>query len=79
MKSIGSYFLVGVIALYFINQNAFNNILDHLIHISPFLLIIYVIWILGFDYFRALRKKLGEKFGMHFKKMKRKLYKLRRS
>lgn len=78
MKTLGSYLLVGIIALYFINQTFFNNILDHLVHISPFLLLIYVVWILGFDYFRALRKKLGERFGIHLKKMKRKLYKLRR-
>jgi hypothetical protein len=78
MKNILSILIIGVFAAYFIQRSLFDTLLNNLVHVSQFLLLFYVIWILFYDFFRSLKKKLGEKFGIHLKRFKRKIYKLKR-
>ncbi|MDO9629311.1 MAG: hypothetical protein Q7I99_05360 [Acholeplasmataceae bacterium] len=78
MKNIGTFAIIGIIALYLLGSPIFDNILGMTVRIVHFLLIFYVVWIMLFDFFRSLRKKLGEKFGLQIKRMKRKIFKLKR-
>jgi len=78
MKNIGTLAILAVIALYFLGSPIFDNIVSMTVRIIHFLLIFYVVWIMLFDFFRGLRKKLGEKFGLQIKILKRKIFKLKR-
>jgi hypothetical protein len=78
MKNIGTVAILGLIALYLLRSPIFDNILSMTVRVIHFLLIFYVIWIMLFDFFRSLRKKLGEKFGLQIKRIKRKIFKLKR-
>jgi hypothetical protein len=79
MKNIGNLLIIGIIGLYFVNLSGFERILGMVVRVSHFLLLLYVVWVLLFDFFRSLKKKLSEKFGFHIKRMRRKIYKLKRS
>lgn len=78
MKNLGTIAILGMIALYFLGSPVFDNIMGMTVRIIHFLLIFYVIWIMLFDFFRSVRKKLGEKFGLQIKRLKRKIFKLKR-
>lgn len=78
MKNIGTIAILGMIALYFLRSPVFDNIVSMTVRIIHFLLIFYVVWIMLFDFFRSLKKKLGEKFGLQIKRLKRKIFKLKR-
>jgi hypothetical protein len=79
MKSLGNLVIIGVASLYFIHLPSFNQLLGMVIRISHFLLLFYLVWIILFDFSRTLKKKLSEKFGIHFKRLRRKIYKLKRT
>lgn len=77
MKNIGNLVLAGLILLLIFDSRIYTDIMTVVIRVIQFLLVFYLVWVLLHDYLKSLKKKLAEKFGLQWKMMKRKLFKIK--
>jgi hypothetical protein len=77
MKNVGNLVLAGFIMLLVFDSRIYDDIMNIVIRVIHFLLLFYLIWIVLHDYLKAFKKKMGEKFGLQIKVLKRKLFKIK--
>ena len=73
MKTLINLGIIGLIIMYIFDQVTFLRLEASVVHVIHYLLFGYVIWILFSDLFKGIKRRLGEKFGLTFKRMKRKI------
>lgn len=77
MRNIINLVIALGFVLAYLNHTIYQDFVNGYVRVAQFVLILYVIYIILFDFLRTLRKRLQEKFGMRMRIWKRKLKKLK--
>lgn len=73
MKTLINLGIIGLVVMYVFDRETYLRLENPVVHVIHYLLFAYLVWILFSDLLKGLKRRLGEKFGLTFKRFKRKI------